>query len=332
MLYDSRTRMDHDCISQERTWLMGVSMLMVILFHQHFLNSSFFDLFHALGDRGVDVFFFLSGIGIYHSLSHNNLSRYFSNRFWRIVPAVFIAGLLKFAFGGFDESIFSCMFRHIWFVYGIAFCYLLAPFLYRVLNSNNRILFYSITLFCLGQLLLSTEFLNAIQSMPFLQSLLSMFSHLVIPRIPSFVLGMILAAEPDIGMGKSRPLLTLALLSICFIMTGGYLPTTDPVGVRACVAFIFMPCLPTLIHWAAVLGAKCRKFAAVHACVVFFGIYSLEIYLIHEYLFYKLFWVSELTGGLVCLLLTSLATCAIAWCIKYLTRAFHVMVGSRVCQ
>lgn len=326
--------MDHDCVSQERTWLMGVSMLMVILFHQHFLNSRFFDLFHALGDRGVDIFFFLSGIGIYHSLSHNNLSRYFSNRFWRIVPAVFIAGLLKFSFGGFAESFFSCMFGDIWFIYGIAFCYLLAPFLYRVLNRNNRILFYCITLFCLGQLLLSAEFPHAPRSMPFLHNPLFIISHLTLPRFPAFVLGMILAAEPDMGMGKSRPLLTLALLSICFIMNGGYLPTAEAfsLDIRACSAFFFLPCLPTLTHWAAVLGVKCCKFAAVHASVVFFGIYSLEIYLIHGYLFKKLVWMRETTAGLVCLLMTTLATCAIAWCIKRLTRAVHMMVCSRVCQ
>lgn len=321
--------MNHDCVSKERTWVMGVSMLMIMLRHQHFLNSSFFELFHVLGDRGVDIFFFLSGIGIYHSLSHNNLPRYFSNRFWRIVPVVMIAGLFKFAFNGFAGSIFSCTFREIWFIYGIAFCYLLAPFLYRVLNRSKRIFFYSIILFCIVQLLLSKEFLGTARSMPFLHSLLFILSHLTLPRFPAFVLGMILAAEPRIDMGKCRPVLTLVLLSICFTMTGGCLSMSDIVSpsARSYVSFLFLPCLPTLTQWVAVLGDKCRKFAAAHIGVVFFGTYSLEIYLIHEQLFKKLFWLCEMTGGFVCLLLAILASCVIAWCIKLLYQALRISAG-----
>lgn len=41
------------------------------------------------------------------------------------------------------------------------------------------------------------------------------------------------------------------------------------------------------------------KFAAIHTSVVFFGTYSFEIYLIHVYLFKKLFWLCEMMGGLV---------------------------------
>lgn len=330
MRYDLYLRMNLDCVSKERTWVMGVSMLMIMLRHQHFLDSSFFGFFHALGDRGVDIFFFLSGMGIYHSLSHNNLPRYFSNRFWRIMPVVIIAGLFKFAFDGFCGSLFSCTFREIWFIYGIAFCYLLAPFLYRVLNRSKRIFFYSTILFCIVQLLLSKEFLGAARSMPFLHSLLFILSRLTLPRFPAFVLGMILASRACTGMGKSRPVLTLVLLSVCFIMKGGYLPTADafPLDIQLyAVAFFFLPCLPTLTQWVAVLGDKCRKFAAAHTGVVFFGTCSLEIYLIHEQLFKKLFWLCEMTGGFVCLLLAMLASCAIAWCIKLLYQALRKSAG-----
>lgn len=329
MRYDPYLRMNHDCVSKERTWVMGVSMLMIMLFHQHFLNSSFFGFFHALGDRGVDIFFFLSGTGIYHSLSHNNLPRYFSNRFWRIVPVVIIVGLLKFAYDGFSGSIFSCTFSGKWFIYGIVFCYLLAPFLYRLLNKSKRILFYSIVLFCIGQFLVFEQFPHFACEIPLHRSLLFAFSYLVFPRLPAFVLGMILAAEPKIDMGKCRPVLTLVLLSICFTMTGGCLSMSDIVSpsARAYVSFLFLPCLPTLTQWVAVLGDKCRKLAAAHIGVVFFGTYSFEIYLIHVYLFKKLFWLCEMMGGFVCLILAMLASCVIAWCIKLLYQALRISAG-----
>ena len=56
-------------ISEKRTLLMGVAMLSIMLFHQGWIWgwNPFFAFFHFYGNWGVDIFFFVSGFGLYYS-------------------------------------------------------------------------------------------------------------------------------------------------------------------------------------------------------------------------------------------------------------------------
>ncbi len=63
---------DLSLLSKYRTELMGVSMLMVLVCHARLHGATFPEVvlsILALGDRGVELFFLLSGIGIFYSLS-----------------------------------------------------------------------------------------------------------------------------------------------------------------------------------------------------------------------------------------------------------------------
>jgi len=56
-------------ISKYRTELMGVAMLLVIAFHIHTPRTSIWHGVAEQGNIGVDIFFFLSGVGMWYSLT-----------------------------------------------------------------------------------------------------------------------------------------------------------------------------------------------------------------------------------------------------------------------
>ena len=54
-------------ISRFRGELMGLAILFVMLFHVGLPRTDMFFGLHRIGNIGVDMFFFLSGVGLWHS-------------------------------------------------------------------------------------------------------------------------------------------------------------------------------------------------------------------------------------------------------------------------
>ena len=52
-------------ISRYRGELMGIAMILIILFHVPLARADAFFGLHRLGNVGVDMFFFLSGMGLW---------------------------------------------------------------------------------------------------------------------------------------------------------------------------------------------------------------------------------------------------------------------------
>ena len=80
-------------LSTYRTQLMGIATLMIIICHAnayHVLLPRFLVSLLAWGNFGVDIFLFLSGIGLHYSLSKRNINKkddymsFYQKRFYRI--------------------------------------------------------------------------------------------------------------------------------------------------------------------------------------------------------------------------------------------------------
>lgn len=69
-----------------RQVLMGLALIWIYLFHAKRFGVSIIDQINDYGWIGVEVFVFLSAIGLASSLEKNSLSQYFKNRFKRIIP------------------------------------------------------------------------------------------------------------------------------------------------------------------------------------------------------------------------------------------------------
>ena len=124
--------------SRYRAQLMGIAIIMIMLFHAHFLDCC---------TIGVEYFIFLSAVGLFFSLTKNdNLKHYFKKRFVRILPTYLVVALPFFFFLDrlnwrqfFLDLSGLCVYQHRWFFWFILFimlCYLVAPFYMRVMKHR----------------------------------------------------------------------------------------------------------------------------------------------------------------------------------------------------
>lgn len=84
-------------ISRFRGALMGIAMLIIILFHVDLARSDMFFGLRRMGNLGVDMFLFLSGIGLWFSWMKTPSCRHFYfRRLIRIYPAWLIIACLYY--------------------------------------------------------------------------------------------------------------------------------------------------------------------------------------------------------------------------------------------
>ena len=82
-------------ISRYRGELMGAAMLFIILFHVELSRWDPFFGLRRMGNIGVDIFLFLSGIGLWFSwMKHPDWRRFFRHRYLRIYPSWIIIACL----------------------------------------------------------------------------------------------------------------------------------------------------------------------------------------------------------------------------------------------
>ena len=84
-------------MSRFRGELMGAAMLFIILFHVALPREDAFYGLRRMGNVGVDMFLFLSGIGLWFSWAKNpDVKRFFIRRYLRIYPAWLIIACLYY--------------------------------------------------------------------------------------------------------------------------------------------------------------------------------------------------------------------------------------------
>lgn len=87
-------------ISKHRSSIMGFSIIWVMLFHfltnQNFHGIVPIHFFSSIGYGGVDVFFFLSGLGLVYGYDkHKTPLQFYLRRFFRIYPTYIIVLFIK---------------------------------------------------------------------------------------------------------------------------------------------------------------------------------------------------------------------------------------------
>lgn len=80
-------------VSRYRTELMGEAMLLVLVYHVFCWVYNPVGSFN-IGYVGVDVFLFLSGLGLAESYARHSLSAFYCNRFVRLYPVYALAVVL----------------------------------------------------------------------------------------------------------------------------------------------------------------------------------------------------------------------------------------------
>lgn len=150
-------------IPDVRNELFGFSIISIMIFHfcedtekanpSAVLSAFVWGYNLLLGSVGVEVFLFLSGMGLFYSLSRDGrLTRFYRKRLTRILPTYLLfggagwlaldviirrAGWARF---GWDFSMLSFWtegVRLVWYIALILALYLIFPLLYRLINTSD---------------------------------------------------------------------------------------------------------------------------------------------------------------------------------------------------
>ena len=134
--------------SQYRTQIMGIAAIMILICHIVGCGVLLPDLLKkifTIGNYGVDVFMFVSGLGMYYSINNkSSIYQWYQKRYTRIFVPYFIISIpyciLMFSLDKFslqdillNLTTFDFWMHHTgaWFISTVIFLYLITPFLKR---------------------------------------------------------------------------------------------------------------------------------------------------------------------------------------------------------
>lgn len=268
-------------MNRYRFWLMGFAMIFLILFHQPWFDNPIWDFFHRTGQFGVEVFLFVSGWGIYHSLCRNSLKKYYKNRLLRLMPVTIIIGIMQTGLdllgckGGPDHPLghlLMCFGFYKWFIIAIFIYYLIAPILFGVLTKSRCISFLLLLIsICLSFACRYFE--------PFGGSVFVTTLPVIIYRFPSFLFGMVIANYYPQWDKQNLYFSAFCLLVFLFASYTSFFSQYTFVLQSISITFA----VPIFFLLTPITVSLFPTF--VNKVITAFGISSLEIYLWHEYWF-----------------------------------------------
>lgn len=274
-------------MSREATeQLKALGSLAVIFFHvSYFLlfNDSFLYPFSNYGGVAVNIFFFLSAIGLVLSYSkwQGNIKGYFKQRFLRIVPLIWLTLTLFFILDFFvlgkyygtgymlqhfllffqSSDLYSDVNSPLWYITPLVLYYLTFPFLYK----KTKPLVSAFIFLVFGYVI----------------AMLPISNHLMEIHYFAFPIGILWShySEHIVNFIKNLPhiggILVMALLLSVVLYTGIYSGVGGPYeqyisSITMVSVALFLMLLPVAIPGA-----------------LFVGSYSFELYLLHWPLMYR---------------------------------------------
>lgn len=275
-----------------RNELKGAAMLWVVFFHARLGLSGFLGFIQQIGYGGVDLFFFLSGFGLYHSLAKDSdPRRYLLRRARRLLPAylpfccLWLCVMLPLYRFGTVQSLRTAagnlfmlgFFANVpaminWYISALALSLLMAPVLAGFLSKSQKpvrsAVFLIIGLFVMGLCFIGTE------------------QYMAIARLPVFVLGMLCALPSFEGRSKKRfALLTLlgflagiALLLLCYTLF------PESLNTYGMYWHPFILIAPAMCAGLGALFCKLQKAAALFLPLRAIGSASFEIFLFNAWI------------------------------------------------
>ena len=287
---------------------MGISMILVMMFHvASDQDMPFYNLLH-LGNIGVDMFLFLSGIGLWFSWTKNSsLLKFYRRRLMRILPASIIVFSFYYIPDYFGVSIsdlfdvakmqeaienkdvtlsnIAYLIANIlirfsfwrsgaglfWFIPAILAMYLFAPFYMELIRRHPDYRWLAIAAIIWATLV------------RFVPTLQSSIGHLTIfwERIPIFLIGLnfgeIVREKRPIESSTKYLLIIICCLSLWLGVRGESLS-------MFIVRMMYIPLsISTLLLLCYMFSACTFSFSPIYRFFSFVGGISLEVYLVHEH-------------------------------------------------
>lgn len=267
-------------LSTYRDQLFGIAIISIILLHFFQDTSSIIstDYQNIISSVGVEIFLFLSGMGLYFSLAKNkSLKRFYLRRFQRILPEYLIVSTITFSIIDLasskgilnileDVSFVSLVLdgdRLYWFIGLILICYAFYPLIYLLLRTKYRFVLYWLLM------LLAFVMIFAIKKLSpnFYENNLVWLN-----RIPIFIMGSYYAKK--IYDANKFSAFDKVLIYIGFsLFIGKELPIPNTL-------IKFFSTLPLMLLFCLALQ-KINKVGGMNKFLKLCGSYSLELYIVH---------------------------------------------------
>lgn len=319
---------------------MGVSALLILIFHEYvpLFQSSFLllraqELIRGYGYIGVDIFFILSGIWLVYSIQKQSLGEYYYKRIKRlifpfVVVAVIIMVIDKWSVERFIKNILGITFfsesiyGYLWFVPAIFLLYLFFSLYFHIFNRQKKKLVFTIAfiivIFIL--LLICSNFLRE-----------DFFCFL--NRIPCFIIGVYLgwySRNNKLFINRKAWFLLLLIMFLGLFLVASLLYFGMPRIVP-----LFEYSFPSLMIAVPLIFLTAKVFAIISKNIIgrcikrvlcFYGVMSLELYCIQEFLGDKIieqlsfYGVNSFIINIIVLLVLTL----IAWLLYIFEKLFWV--------
>lgn len=283
-----------DILSRQRSALMGISILLILLFHftedceiyeVHY--SGFIKWFKTyVGSSSVDTFLFLSGLGLYYSMKKNpDVFGFYRRRLVKVlIPYLLVAvpswcildlvlnheGILRMMQDLAFATFFTDGVRWFWYIGAILVCYLAYPAIFAFVDRCQKralrlgvlvILCVAVTAWAVWMWEYRSELFGDI--------------NIVLLRIPPFLAGCFYGRASYEKKRGARLWMPAAILSVLFVR---YVPDArSPVYDRYALAAANI----SLSSCAAVLLDRLPADMLVFRVLGWFGAHSLELYLTH---------------------------------------------------
>ena len=182
-------------LSLYRSELMGWAILWVMMLHFTFTQIKPLGFLAQYGISGVDIFMFVSGLGLYYSLDKNgNLQHFYKKRLLRIFPIYYVIGVFA-SLLVYHDSLPEFLFRYStlgfwiggifyeWYIPSIVCLYLLAPFLKWLVDYRHALyaILLSVLLIILSYFLVEKT------------DIIDYEHYFLLYRSPAFIFGMLCA-------------------------------------------------------------------------------------------------------------------------------------------
>lgn len=286
-----------DYLTKYRIELLGLGMMLIIFFHSSIEIPSYLSplkFLQFMGYVGVEVFFLLSGVGLIYSYTKKpDLKTFFRKRLLRVLPVFwaclilihvkniivgeFSASDLILAASGLDFLIYGVL--DTWFIPAILICYLLFPLYYFI---SNKFGFAKSFVFSTIIILLFALFISN-----------SSFQYLLVfvIRLPVFFLGVYLG---NLIISDTKHEFLSSKWLVSFILFLGLVLLVLAVKVVStpnmwAYGLFWYPTILMAYPICVLLGFGISKleiyFPYLNKMIRPFGIYSLEMYLLHGLIF-----------------------------------------------
>lgn len=289
-------------LSKHRTSIMGFAIIWVMMFHLAYRPEiPIIKDFINYGYGGVDIFLFLSGFGLFFSMSkeNTNLTTYYKKRFSRIFPIFWFFLIVTFLYSkNFSSASFTDLAIRattlgywipggsytLWYISCIVLLYVIYPIYHKLLVKKG--LKISLIFIFIG--LIATAIYGFIMVHFYNNINVGNMLILSISRIPIFFIGTIFGywakykTEHILSNNKCALIVSIFWISVLALI---YFNANLPEYCGTCSLF-FLPFIfitPILCVFLSIFFEKVQE--SIKSVFTFIGTMSLELYIVHEFLY-----------------------------------------------